>query len=162
MRAAKLLSQLTLYLGLAISVLMLQESILKLEDTSTLHITRMLPLHLHLMLGESGGLGFWQCGTLLHHQPGDEVVWDYNVKGEEWSSCKLVGGVVKPANVKSNIKGKQKMAKECEADEDEEESEPAMSRSISRSKRRLCYCMLKAARVDPSLSLAITCHSFTR
>ena len=100
--------------------------------------------------------GKWRVGFLAVRdiEPGDEVVWNYNVKGEEWSSCKLVGGVVKPANVKSNIKGKQRMAKECEVDEDEEESEPAMSRSISRSKRRLCYRPVEGCTSRPLVKLS--------
>ena len=41
--------------------------------------------------------GKWRVGFLAVRdiEKGDEVVWDYGVRGVEWSGCRLVGGVVK-------------------------------------------------------------------
>ena len=39
----------------------------------------------------------WRIGFMAVRDimPGDEVVWDYKVRGEEWSGCRLVKGVVR-------------------------------------------------------------------
>ena len=49
---------------------------------------------------------------------GDEVVWDYGVRGEDWSGCQLVGGVVKTA---TEIRGRgSKRAREVEGGQESE------------------------------------------
>ena len=43
--------------------------------------------------------GKWRIGfvSVREINAGDEVVWDYKVKGEDWSGCRLECGVIKPS-----------------------------------------------------------------
>ena len=64
--------------------------------------------------------GKWRVGFLACRDigVGDEVVWDYGVRGEDWSGCQLVGGVVKTA---TEIRGRgSKRAREVEGGQESE------------------------------------------
>ena len=41
--------------------------------------------------------GKWRIGftAIRDIEAGDEVVWDYKIRDEEWTACRLVGGVVR-------------------------------------------------------------------
>lgn len=48
----------------------------------------------------------WRIGFMAVRDimPGDEVVWDHQVRGEEWSGCRLVKGVVRTKALKEKDK----------------------------------------------------------
>ena len=94
--------------------------------------------------------GKWRIGFLAIRDIniGDEVVWDYGVEGDIWSSCRLEGGVVKPS--KRMVAESMEEVEEGNAESDEAatagQSEENHSRAVRRAysqqprKRRLCYC----------------------
>ena len=53
--------------------------------------------------------GKWRIGFLSLRDigVGEEVVWDYGVRGEEWSGCRLVGGVVRNPPTPTQQVGKE-------------------------------------------------------
>ena len=102
--------------------------------------------------------GKWMIGFVAVRaiDGGDEVVWDYQVGGEDWSGCRLIDGVVKPA---ARVEKRQR---EEEAREDEamkggadEGFEVAMSRSARHfARRRLCYCPVEGCTSKPLVKLS--------
>ena len=85
--------------------------------------------------------GKWRIGfvSVREINAGDEVVWDYKVKGEDCSGCMLECGVIKPSKRQVVV-----------SDEDE----VTVTHPLNRPRRRLCYCPIEGCNSKPLTKLS--------
>jgi len=90
--------------------------------------------------------GKWRIGFVAVREikEGDEVVWDYGIRGEEWSGCRLVDGVV--------MKGKKKedaIPIPSDATSSDDDTQDVKKEVKKVPKRRYVYCPVETCTAPP-------------
>ena len=105
-----------------------------------------------MMVRKKWRIGFCAARNI---KAGEEVAWNYEVQGQEWSGCRLVDGVIQPSEYMVEQRERERQAQKKDEGKDDD-AEVAVQRQAypHQPRRRLCYCPIEGCTSKPLVKLS--------